>query len=177
MNRAIAQSLMEGRAALHIAAPLVWRRKYGAAYFELPVGNSLGQSLKLVGQVVASKPHTVRYLIHDGSGKASNAVRLCVRGIHVNKKTDRREWRPGSHFHSWRPECGDQHADDPHDAHWPPPEWSEDSLEPLGNDELEDLFGRFCRMLDIRLPATGLWVERPPRPDAFVQLPDGEEIP
>lgn len=177
MNRAIAQSLIEGRAALKVSAPLIWKRKYGAAYFELPLSNSLGQSLKLVGQIVSSKPHTVRYLIHDGSGKASNAVRLCVRGIHFNKHTDRRTWRPGSHLHSWRPECGDQHADDPHAAHWPPADWRDDSLDPLEDGELEDLFGRFCRMLDISLPSSKYWAERPPRPDSFVQLPDGEEIP
>lgn len=177
MNRAIAQSLLEGRASLQLSAPVVWKRKFAATYFEIPLRNSLGQSLKLVGQVLAAKPQTVRYLIHDGSGKANNAARLCVRGMHYNKHTDRRTWAPGSHLHSWRVECGDRHADDPHADHWPPANWDEGSLEPLEDTDLEDLFERFCRMLEIEIPSGQLWANRPPQPDTFVLLPDGEEIP
>lgn len=177
LDRAVAQSVLEGRAALGISVPHVWFSKPGALFFDLPLKNSLGQPLKLVGQVTESKPHTVRYLIHDGSGKSNNAVRLCVRGIHVNKRTDQRSWRPGSHFHTWSQECGDEHADDPSDEHWPPHGWNDESVEPLLDEELEDLFGRFCRMLGIALPPEGFWVSGPPRGDAFVLLPDGEEIP
>jgi len=177
VNRGIATSLLEGHAGLQISAPHAWQQKFGARFFSVPLKNTLGESLKIVGQIVESKPHVVRYLVHDGSGKSNNAVRLCVRGIHVNTRTDRRSWRPGSHLHSWRPECGDQHADDPSGDHWPPTGWDEHSLEPLEDDHLQDLFLRFCRMLDIALPEDGFWVSDHPRQATFVRLPDGEEIP
>lgn len=178
MDHATAASIHSGNASLQIRTQQVWERENGRLRCEVPLHNSLGSSLKLICQIMASSPHKVVFLIHDGSRRASNAARLCVRGSHGNKRGDLRVWNAASHLHLWRQRHGDSLAVDPHDPPWPPPGWVDGSTTPITPSELKSIFQSFCQMLHIECNIDTFWSDPDVAQESSVLvLLDGEEIP
>jgi hypothetical protein len=177
MHTALVGSVKAGLSGLETTGQLAWRSKPAAIEFQTRLRNSLGQHLVLIGLSSTNMPHRISFMLHNTTDRTSNIFRLCVRGDHGNRRSDGRFWRPGTHLHVWSREHRDNHAVDPWEP-WPPDPWREQSTVPLTGDEMRTVFEGFCAMLGIRCDVASFWSHPPTvASQAFLTLPDGEEVP
>lgn len=138
------------------------------------LNNRIGKTLTMVVRFPYPAPHRPVLLIHNGRGRYSNAVRLCVRGNHVNRASDQEGFRR-THLHLRTPEFGDKHAVDPSSAGWPSEDWDEQNPSPP-DVELPRIVAAFCRMHAIPFEPADVWTDPDWSPQLHV-LPEGDEIP
>jgi hypothetical protein len=174
MDLAIRGAIEDGLGNLEVHAPFVWQRRGQVLTANVALRNTLGCRLTMVIRVDALRPHRPVLLVRDHGAHPNGALRLCVRGRHVNRRSDRRSWLPGTHLHQWTPEFGDSHAVDPFPP-WPPEQWREEAKSAT-EAELLKIVNAFCQMLHIAFEAATMWVAPNLAPQPIV-LPDGDEIP
>jgi len=174
MDLAIRSAIQDGIGNLEVAEPIKWHRRGQVVSANVALRNTLGCRLSLVIRVPVPCPFQAVILVRDHGTHPNNAVRLCVRGRHVNRRSDRRHWLPGTHLHIWTPEYGDSHAVDPRPP-WPPDGWHEDA-DSATETEILALVRTFCQMLHIAFDPATMWVAPDLKPQPIV-LPDGDEIP
>jgi hypothetical protein len=177
VHTAVVQSIQAKKAGLSLSGQLAWKMKPTAQEFQVRIKNSLGHHLLLVGQVTLNAPHRIKFLVRDTSDRSSSLYRLCVRGNHVNRSSDGKAWRPGSHLHVWSFSHQDRHAIDPW-IPWPPRPWDDHLRVPLTSLEMRGLFESFCDMLGVVCDVDEFWIDPPTLSvPTFILMPDGEEVP
>ncbi|MCH8853652.1 MAG: hypothetical protein IID41_13515 [Planctomycetes bacterium] len=93
-----------------ITQDLTWKHSQNEAWArsEMPVENDLGMDLRMFATANLKEPSLFTFSL-----VVSRAFRirgLCVNRGHINKHTDRNEWRPGTHAHRWTDKCRDRFA-------------------------------------------------------------------
>lgn len=175
MDLAVRGAIDQRIAGLELNGAITWGRRGNWATAKIAVRNKIGSRLTLVIQVNALAPHRPVALIHDAGPSPNCAYRLCARGMHVNRRSDRRQWLPGSHLHQWMPEYGDSHAVDPPTPPWPPQGWDEKSTH-APPAQLLAVVESFCQIVGLPFDRSAAWNEPDLSPQPSM-LPDGDEIP
>ena len=75
---------------------------------ELRVINNLGVDLRVYANVNMKEPSLFTFAL--SLSRAFRVRGLCANRGHVNKHTNREEWRPGTHKHRWTDRCRDRFA-------------------------------------------------------------------
>lgn len=177
MHSVVVRSIRAKKAGLSLTGQMVWKNKATAQEFQARIRNNLGHHLLLVGQVTFNSPHRIKFLVRDSTDKASSLYRLCVRGNHANRSTDRQMWTPGTHMHVWEFQHLDRHATNPW-VPWPPNPWDDSSRIPLTPVQMQELFLSFCDMLGVACNPGEFWIDPPTLSEpTFILMPDGEEVP
>ena len=132
--------LTESEANRLITAPksirddLAWTNNpnEGWAKSEMRVANDMGADLRVYANVNMKEP--TRFSFSLILSRNFRILGLDVNGGHVNKHTNREEWRPGTHMQRWTDRCRDRFA------YTPEEEISED---------LGEAFVQFCSECNI----------------------------
>lgn len=104
----------------------------GWAKAEMRVANDLGVDLRVYATV--NMKESTKFSFSLILSRNFRILGLDVNGAHVNKHTDRQEWRPGTHKQRWTDRCRDRFA------YTPEEEISQD---------IEEAFRQFCAECNI----------------------------
>lgn len=119
---------------------------------EMNVVNSLGVDLRIYANVNMKEPSLFTFVL--SVSRAFRIRGLCANRGHVNKHTNREEWRPGTHKHRWTDRCRDRFA-------YTPPE----SI----SSDVAMAFRQFCA--ECKISFTGQVQPLPPRQIGLGEVP------
>jgi hypothetical protein len=162
--------LRGGNADLRLDRPLTWSEPNSrmCARGEAVVGNNTGRQLIVGMQICPGRPWAPAVYLRDGVDRRM-AWRMDVRGTHINRSTDGREWRQQTHVNVWRDDlASDKHAEEP----WFPVSHQDDDPS-VGAGDYRVMFEEFCRGSGIISGDGYHWIEPPPLP-RMSQTIDGD---